>query len=124
MTSRTAQLGKLVPLFEAALQAKQAELSKIAMRIKELQSQLYALDHSKHVEHDSPAARAGADLRWETWVEHRKLLINKELIDAARQREEKRGQVAQALAKSEAVRKLHDQTSAEDRKVIERRTSW
>jgi len=124
MTDRKAQLGKLVPLLEAAFRAKQSELSQVMMRMANLQSQIYALDHPQYADHDTPAMRAGANLRWDTWVENRKLLISRELIDAARQRETLRGQVAQAMAKAEAARKLFERTKAVDQKVMERRSSW
>ena len=124
MTDRTSQLAKLVSLLEAVFQAKQSEMSSVISRISELQSQLYALDHPKHAAHNTPAMRAGANLLWDTWVEDRKLLIGKELLEAARQREALRAEVAHALAKAEAARTLLDRTTREDRKLSERRSSW
>ena len=91
-------------MLEAVYQSKQAGLGRLTARMVDLRSQRHALDHPDYAAPDSAAARAGANLRWDTWVEQRKTLINREPSEAARQRELIRSDVAQALARLEPCR--------------------
>ncbi len=124
MTEPSRQLARLVPMLEAVYRSKQAGLGRLVTRIADLQAQHHDLDHPDYAPPDSTAARAGANLRWDTWVEQRKTLINRELIEAARQREAIRADVAQSLARLEAARKALDRARTLENEQSQRRASW
>lgn len=124
MTAPSRQLARLVPMLEAVYQAKQAGLGRLMARMADLRAQHHELDHPDYAPPDSAAARAGANLRWDTWVEQRKTLINRELLEAARQREVIRADVAQSLARLEAARKALDRARTQENEQSKRRASW
>ena len=124
MSDSTTQLSKLLPILDSVFRAKQTQLAQINHRINGLKGQLNALDRRTDSDIGSPAVRVGADVLWDRWVQDRRKLIMQEMALAARDRENTRVVVAQALAKREAARKLQRQLSDQDKKVQERRASW
>ncbi len=124
MSSKSSQILDLIPILDAVFRAKQTRLAKINQRIIDLKAQLASLDRPQDADLDAPATRAGADVLWDTWVQDRRKLIMKELALAARDRENERVVVANALAKLEATRKLSVRLSKADKEEAERRASW
>lgn len=112
---------RLLPLLEMAFQVEQVKMGKIVSRMADLKKQLDDLNRPSSVDPLSLATRAGADMRWATWVEHRKTLINKELAKAAQERERARANVAAALSKLDAARQLQARAVLEARRLAERR---
>ena len=124
MSTSSAKIGQLLPVLEAVFRAKQVNLAKINLRIKELKAQLASLDRPIDADLKTPAKRAGADVLWDTWVLDRRKLIMQELAIASRDRENFRVVVAAALAKLEAARRLNEHLCREAGKTAERRASW
>lgn len=115
------EIERLLPLLEMAFQVEQVKMAKIAARISGLKQQLAELDRPKETETFSVATRAGADIRWATWAEERKTLINQEMALAAQERERARSGVASALSKLEAARQVHARALLEAQRTAARR---
>ena len=117
-------INRLLPLLEMGFQAEQLKMAKIASRIAKLRRQLAEIDRPQSSDFMSPASRAGADLRWETWAHDRKTLINQELALALRDREMARDQMRKALSKFEAAKQVADRMRKSQAQVAARRASW
>ncbi|SMX40361.1 hypothetical protein [Octadecabacter ascidiaceicola] len=115
---------RLLPLLEMAFQTEQVKMSKIVQRINQLNEKLQEIDRPVRAEPLSAATRAGADLRWDTWAQDRKTVINQELALAMRDREQIRGDMIAALSKLEAAKKMHANAVAQARQTKARRASW
>lgn len=115
------EIERLLPLLEMAFQVEQVKMAKIAARIAELKQQLVQLDRPKETDTFSAATRAGADMRWATWVQQRKSLINQEMALAAQERERARSGVASALSKLEAARQVHARALLDAQRLAARR---
>lgn len=115
------EIERLLPLLEMAFQAEQVKMARIAARIAELKEQLVQLDRPNETESFSAAKRAGADMRWATWAEQRKTLINREMALAAQERERVRSGVASALSKLEAARQVHARALLDAKRTAARR---
>lgn len=121
MSDALTEIDRLLPLLEMAFQAEQVKMGRIAARIAQLKDQIAQLDRPKATDGFSAATRAGADVRWATWVQQRKTLINQELAAAAQEKERARVAVAAALSKLEAARQVHARALLDARRAQARR---
>lgn len=124
MTGQLADIRRLLPILEMAFQAEQLKMAKITGRMTALRAQLADLDRPEAFDPMGSAARGGADILWETWVQDRKVLINQELAHAARDREAARGDMVAALSKLEAAKQLEARAQFSARQVTARRANW
>ncbi|SLN32014.1 hypothetical protein [Pseudooctadecabacter jejudonensis] len=124
MSAKLDQIQQLLPMLDMVYRAKQSHLQNAARRVQELRTQLAELDRPVSECFDDPSTRAGANLLWETWVIDRKKKINQEMAHAARDREEAKAKVAQALAKLEAARAVYEDVLREHLRSKDRRASW
>ena len=122
MTDALKEIERLLPLLEMAFQAEQVKMVKIVARIAELKDQISQLDRPRPSETMSAATRAGADMRWATWAQQRKSLINQEIALASQDRERARVAVTAALSKLEAARQVHARALLDARRTIARRS--
>lgn len=122
MTDTLREIERLLPLLEMAFQAEQVRMVKIASRIAELKDQIEQLDRPRPSATFSAATLAGADMRWATWAQQRKTLINQEMAVAAQKREQCRADVAAALSKLEAAREVRARALLDARRLQSRRS--
>lgn len=114
---------RLLPVLDAAFQAEQMKMAKIVRRIADLQVQLTQLDRPRVSDFMNPAAMAGADLRWERWVQDRRKLLSQEIALAARDREAAKDGLRAALSKREAAKQIERKLSANAKQLTARRAS-
>lgn len=124
MSDTVTATARLLPLLEMAFQAEQMKMSKIVQRINLLDAKLREIDRPARSEPLSAATRAGADLRWDAWVQNRKKVINQEIALARRDREKARSNMLAALSKLEAARKMKTGADFHAQQVKNRRASW
>ncbi|AKS47798.1 hypothetical protein SAMN05444287_2545 [Octadecabacter temperatus] len=115
---------RLLPLLEMAFQAEQMKMAKIVQRINMLNEKLKEIDRPMRSEPLSAATRAGADLRWDTWAQERKKVVNQELALELRDREQARDHMIAALSKLEAAKKMQANAVSQARQTAIRRASW
>ena len=113
MTDQLRQLQRLAPVLNSVFLAEQSKLAGINARIEGLKEQLRSLDRKHELQLHDPAIRAGADMRWRTWVQDRRTLINREILSLKRQRLDIKQRVAKALSRLEACKSLVEKTQAE-----------
>jgi hypothetical protein len=63
-------------------------------------------------------------LRWDTWAQERKKVINQELALVLRDREQARDHMITALSKLEAAKKMQANAVSQARQTAIRRASW
>jgi len=124
MGNSTTSIDRLLPLLEMVFQAENMKMAKVVGTISALNTQLADLNTAQSFDPMSIEGRKGADVLWEAWVENRKALINKQLADAAREREVLRETMCAALAKLEAAKQVSDKVANQARLVRERRLNW
>lgn len=124
MTQSLDNISQLLPLLETVFQAEQLKMAKVNARISALKKQLSDLDRPPLADSMSVATIAGADLRWQTWVQQRKGLINQELALAMRDRAAVRSGMVTALSKLEAARQMHARVQINAHQIAARRASW
>lgn len=123
MSTPLTEIERLLPLLEMAFQAEQVRMAKVVARITALKDQIEQLDRPRPSNAFSPASKTGADMRWATWAQQRKTLINQEIALAAQQRETVRADVAAALSKLEAARQVHARALVDARRKEARRAT-
>jgi len=119
-------LQRVLPVLEMSFQAQQLRMSKVNERIEVLRDQIREIDKPTSHTGDAltPAVRAGADMRWQTWAQNRKALINQELALAMRDRELVRVEMTAALSRLEAAKRVEKRVLVQHSKDAERRSSW
>jgi len=126
MSQSIDDIRRLLPVLEMAFQAQQLRMAKINKRVDTLKAQLREIDRPTSHQADpmNPAVRAGADMRWQSWAQDRKILINQEMAIAMRDREAVRVDMRSALSKLEAARRVEHRIAIDHQKDISRRSSW
>jgi hypothetical protein len=126
MSDASKNLARLLPLLEMAYQAEQQKMAKILNRINTLREKLHALERPNPLATSeiNVATLAGADILWESWVQDRKILINRELALAFRDREAAKESVVKALSKFEATKQVERRVRTTAERTRERRSSW
>jgi hypothetical protein len=123
MTQDGQDIRRLLPVLDMAFQAEQVKMAGIMRRIDLLQQQLADIDRPQgSVDTFDPATRASANILWQTWVQERKKLINRELAKVMAERERTRDGMKRALAKVEAARTIEVRAAAERRMRLDRRS--
>lgn len=124
MSAPLTDIRRLLPMLDMAFQAEQAKMARIIARMRELSQQLQSLEHPQSFDPSHAASLGGADVRWERWVEDRKVLIQRELALAARDREQAKDHVIAALSKLEAAKQMEARASSDARQTVFRRSQW
>lgn len=126
MVDVLADIQRLLPMLDMGYRAEQMKMAKVVTRINDLNAQLSALERPDLGSEDtlSAATLAGADLRWESWAQDRKRLINRELALASRDRERAKADLVKALSKLEAAKQMQARAQLGARRTAERRSSW
>jgi len=102
------QLKKLSTLTSVGLAAVQSQMAQVRRREKALHDQLSDLraNQYKATMQGGAAQRAGADVRWQQWVDGRIGEINMELARTLAKKERLRDQLRIAFGKDQAMQKL------------------
>lgn len=124
MTSRLAEIQRLVPVLTAAYQAAQFETAQVLRRIEDIKAKLKDIERPTGFDPMGREVRLGADVLWETWVQSRKTTLRQALALAYRDRESARDRMRIALSKLEAARRLEAVTAAQLARDSDRRSSW
>lgn len=126
MTGSVAEISRLVPLLDMAFQAEQITMSQINAKIATLRAQLQNIERRPAMPADilAPAVRVGADMLWQSWVQDRKTMINRDLALALRDKERARENMIRALSKLQAAKNLESRLMKQSQKQAERRASW
>lgn len=107
------QLKQLIAVTETALAAAQASMARMQLLEADLRQQLIELKGTNAMGlSESAATRAGADVRWNRWVDKRREDINTELARTLAEKESVREKLRIAFGKDQAVRKLSSKQDA------------
>jgi hypothetical protein len=127
MTKKTQDLGRLTRL---ALQAAQAEMRALTDKENALRENLAQLTAQKTDlariarASDDPALIAGADLRWQYWVDGRRAAINLELAQVLAQRDDCRHRLRLAFGRDQAAIALHRLADLSARQIAKRKAAY
>ena len=111
MTDRAKQLDDLARLTDAALRAEQAKMAQCNRAISAVRAQLASLKPAREARPmvdrtADPAQLAGADLRWQMWVEERRKALNQELAQLFVTQDVLRAALGRAFGKNVATATL------------------
>jgi len=124
------QLTQLRQITDAVFQAKNAELAREVAREEDLRKSLATLvtDQSNRatavLDNTDTAMIAGADVRWRTWVEQRRRLINAELAQCRVAQAQCRRAAAKAFGRYQAVLSLEENRSLEAKRTAVQRSTY
>lgn len=114
MTGRGVQLAALARLTEAAFTAKQAEMAILKQAEAALRAKIAALNAPPAARPgDDPATMAGADARWQIWVDQRRRALNSELARLLAGQERLRQDLSRAFGRDQAIRALAERQNAQ-----------
>ncbi len=98
-----AQINGLIKITEATFAAEQARMIRLSEREADLRGTLAEMRRALHTRAVDPtqdaAIRAGADLKWEAWVDHRIAALNIELAKVLMEKQNVRSALKQAFGK-------------------------
>jgi len=105
------------------LDAERMKLQQIALAERKLKEQIMELDKESRKRSGQLLAKggtdqallAGADMRWQSWLQQQKRKLNTRRAALLVKYEEQRQKAKKAFGKDEAVRKLLEQSSEEMR---------
>ena len=123
-------ISALTELAGLRFRAVQAEMAEILKREAALRRNLEQLTQSKAAQSealqrvDQPALIAGADIRWQRWVDQRRTTINTELAQVLAQKENCRLKLTGAFGRDQAAQALHKRQHDADRIRQRRRTDY
>ncbi len=109
---KTEQLRDLLQVAEVAFAAEQAKLAQLSRAETELRDQLSSLASSRQSRIEgagaqaTPAARAGAEVRWHRWIDTRREALNRELAQNLAKRAKLIAAVRLAFGRKEALTAL------------------
>lgn len=114
--SELQRLRQLARITETALSAVQADMMKVRSEETALRNQLREIrDRAQQKpEAGSPAYKAGADVRWQRWVDRRREEINFELARVLARKDATKSRLRIAFGKDRAIqmlvlkRQMHD----------------
>jgi len=118
------QLRALQHLTGMVLDVERMKLQQIALAEQKLGKQISELDNEKEKRVAKLSARggtdtallAGADMRWHSWIQQQKRVLNTRRAALLAKQEEQRLKAQKAFGKNEAVRNLLEK-SAEDARM-------
>ncbi len=118
-------MAALAELADARFRAEQGKLAAIRRRMGEVETQLAELARARSgrpaLAPNDPAARAGADLKWQSWIETRLKALNMELARLRAQEAEERARLAKLFGQSVAAQRLSERLAEEDERQGEAR---
>lgn len=105
------EIKSLLTLAEVAFAAEQAKLAHLNRQECALRDQLTNLvadrnEQAREGPSDSPAKRAGADVRWHRWIDTRRETLNRELAQILARRTRVVADVRRSFGKKEALAAL------------------
>ncbi len=112
MTRHLERIKELQHLTGLALHAARSEMASLRAREADLREKLLTLAAQKQRAPrttDDPALVAGADLRWQYWVDQRRAAINAELAQVLAQSETCRLRLRATFGRDQAASALADQ---------------
>ncbi|WP_457649685.1 hypothetical protein [Profundibacter sp.] len=117
------QLLALQNLTGMVLDAERMKLQQIALAERKLKEQIMELDIESRKRSGQLLAKggtdqallAGADMRWQSWLQQQKRKLNTRRAALLAKYEEQRQKAQKAFGKDKAVRKLLEQSSEEAR---------
>ena len=113
MKDKRHQVAAIAALTEAAFAASQARMGALKRREAELRDKIDALGASSRSASQEdgldPAARAGADLLWQRWVEGRRSKLNVELANTLVAQAQAKDKLAKDFGRHEAAKDLRRQ---------------
>ena len=127
MTSKADQIAELQDLTGLALRALQTEMHRLSAKEQALRQNLSDLTAQRATQGmraaDDPALIAGADLRWQQWVDQRRAMVNMELAQvlalmANCQQRLQRAFGRDQVALSIAAQALRDRQTRTDRAAL------
>ncbi|WP_019955541.1 hypothetical protein [Yoonia vestfoldensis] len=127
MTRRLGRITDLQNLTDLALRAAQADLAALKAKEADLRQNLIALSGQKTRDprplHD-PALVAGADLRWQRWVDQRRAAINAELAQVMALIDNSQRRLRGLFGRDQAARALADQVRKDRMRLMRRATDY
>ncbi|WP_322891193.1 MULTISPECIES: hypothetical protein [unclassified Yoonia] len=118
MTRSTDRVGELAVLTGLALRAAQAEMAELKAREADLRQNLTDLLAQKTRDprpQNDPALIAGADLRWQQWVDQRRATVNAELAQVLAQIDNRQRRLRGLFGRDQAARALVEKARKDDR---------
>lgn len=118
MTRQLDRIRELQRLTGLALHATRSEMASLRAREADLREKLVTLAAQKQQAPraaDDPALIAGADLRWQQWVDQRRAAINAELAQVLAQSDNCRMRLRATFGRDQAARALAEQAWTADR---------
>lgn len=118
MTRHLDRIKDLQRLTALALHATRSEMASLQAREADLREKLVTLAAQKHHASraaDDPAVIAGADLRWQQWVDQRRAAINAELAQVLALSDNCRSRLRATFGRDQAASALGDQARAAER---------
>ncbi len=117
------QLLALQNLTGMVLDAERMKLKQIALAERKLKEQIRELDNESGKRSEQLLAKggsdhallAGADMRWQSWLQQQKRKLNTRRAALLAKRDEQRQKAQKAFGKDEVVRKLLEQSNEEAR---------
>lgn len=111
------QISQLEEITGAILAGAQAQMARVQKQEADLRQQLQELVSARQnqIDGESPAQRAGADVRWQQWVDSRREQINIELARILATKETVRARLRIAFGKDQAMQALAKKVAARSR---------
>lgn len=118
MTRSAQRIAELAVLTSVSLRAAQAEMADLKAREADLRQNLIDLAAQKlralRAE-DDPALIAGADLRWQQWVDQRRAAVNAELAQLLALIDNRQHRLRGLFGRDQAARALVDRAQSDRR---------
>lgn len=130
MTDRAKQLERLVTLTKLKEATARSELSILQKRNQELIEALRRLNLDLKTRADARSGSAdvaliaGADTRWQNWVEQRRTLINTEMAACRIQIDKAEGALRIALGQCDAAQVMQGRHAIERARKLQRRADY
>lgn len=125
--SDMSRLSPLKQLTTAELMAAQSAMAALVVRERGLRENLSNLiaqkrEAAERAVSTDPATRAGANMRWQTWADERRAMINTELARVLGQKAEAKAKLKRAFGKDQALGALIERQARQSREQQNRRS--
>lgn len=128
--TRKRDIAGLVQLTQLHFQAAQSEMAAVLAQEARLNENLAQLMESREAlaaaprDAAEPALIAGADLRWNQWVDQRRAVINAELAQCQISKERCRNKLREAFGRSQASAALEARAAKTIEMAAKRRSAY